>query len=161
MSMPTCPSCNKDCVSRAPVMGFVEQLFALLRFYPFRCQFCNKRFMTLQWGQRASTSGRERRKNARTSVECSVTFFSAEVTGEGTVTDLSSGGCFIKTSASVPEGTALALQMQLANHQLIKVDRAVVRRSFEGLGVQFISLREAEEAQLTRFLGEGARPRVP
>jgi c-di-GMP-binding flagellar brake protein YcgR len=141
-------------------MGFAEQLLARLRFYPFRCQFCNKRFMALQWGQEAPASGRERRKNARTSVECAVTFFSAEVTGEGMVTDLSSGGCFIKTDASVPEGTAVALQMELANQQLVKVDRAVVRRSFEGLGVQFVSLRESEEAQLIRYLGEGSRQRV-
>jgi hypothetical protein len=160
MPMPTCPSCRKDCVSRAPVMGFAGQLLARLHLYPFRCQFCDKRFMALQWGQDAPASGRDRRKNARTSVEFAVTFFSAEVTGEGTVTDLPSGGCFIKTSASVPEGTALALQMQLGGHHLIKVDRAVVRRSFDGLGVQFISLREAEEAQLIRFLSEGARQSI-
>ena len=160
MSMPICPSCHKDCVSRAPVMGLTEQLFAILRLYPFRCQFCNRRFMALQWGQNVPVKGRERRKNARTAVEFPVTFFSAEVTGEGTVTDLSSGGCFIKTVASVPEGTALALQVQLTDRQLMKVDRAVVRRSYDGLGVQFVSLREGEEAQLMRFLGEGARAQV-
>jgi c-di-GMP-binding flagellar brake protein YcgR len=141
-------------------MGFAEQLLAHLRLFPFRCQFCEKRFMAVQWEKDASSSPQDRRKSARTSVRCGVTFFSADVTGEGTVTDLSSGGCFIKTAVSVPEGAALALQIQLANQQMVKVDRAVVRRSFEGLGVQFVSLREAEEAQLTRFLGEGARQRA-
>lgn len=158
MAKPTCPSCHKDCVSRAPVMGFAEQLLARARLYPFRCEFCNKRFMTFEWGKAVSSA--ERRKSARTSVKCAVTFFSAEATGEGTVTDLSSGGCFIKTTVSIPEGTALTLQMQFATQQLIKVDRAVVRRSFEGLGVQFISLREPEEAQLIRFLSEGSRQPV-
>jgi hypothetical protein len=47
-----CPACEGTLARRAHRDGLAEKMFSLLYVYPFRCQLCGHRFLTLQWGIR-------------------------------------------------------------------------------------------------------------
>ena len=49
---PQCPHCRQDFVQRARRRGLVDYLLSFAYLYPFRCQLCGHRFLTLQWGIR-------------------------------------------------------------------------------------------------------------
>lgn len=149
-------------MSRAPVLGTTAQLLTFLSLYPFHCQFCHRRFLAFHRGRPDDLASDDRRQHTRASVQLPVIFYSAETSGAGTVTDLSQGGCFLKSAVPLPVGTELGLRFNLPDqNKAIHVERAVVRRAVEGVGVQFVSLRAEEEAQLTQFLKDSAERAAP
>lgn len=52
-----CPACGGTLARRAHRNGLAEKMFSILYLYPFRCQLCGHRFLTLQWGTRYHRRG--------------------------------------------------------------------------------------------------------
>ncbi len=95
-----------------------------------------------------TTTATERRKHPRFRAQWPVSFAGGEVAGEGTVIDVSEGGCSILSSKVVPSGVVLDLHVLLQAHgsaPSIRVPVAEVRwSSGRLLGICFRSLdREA------------------
>ncbi len=96
----------------------------------------------------------EQRRAARVPVQCTLDFLGPHAAGDGTVSDLSVGGCQVDTKASVYIGMYLPLRVYLPGQETpLKVDQAVVRwAKKEKYGFEFMSLWPEEQARLRHFV---------
>lgn len=97
----------------------------------------------------------ERRTSRRIPVTLRASFASISVgTGEGTIVDLTSGGCCVESPMLVPVTTYLELRLQVSLREPpILVDLAAVRWALGShLGVEFLSLRPDHQARLQRIV---------
>lgn len=110
---PQCPFCKSQLVAQVEPAGLMDQLAALISFRPFQCESCKKRFRL--GGQ--SSDPKDRRKTIRVPVEIPVTFESKEVSGEGTLTDISPHGCSLVSKQTLRSGLVLRLHLPPAKGQ--------------------------------------------
>lgn len=109
-----CPFCKSQSVTQVPPEGLLDQLAALISRHPFQCESCKKRFR--QAGE-SHSDGRERRKSLRLPVEMPVTFESKEVSGEGTLVDISPHGCSLVSKQPLRSGLLLRLNLPVNKGQ--------------------------------------------
>ena len=88
-----CPNCARDFVRRVSRTGVVERLLSVFYVYPFKCQLCGYRFRFFQWGVRYFRVEEDRREYDRMEMSFPVTFASDEGSGDGTLVNVSMGGC--------------------------------------------------------------------
>ena len=96
----------------------------------------------------------ERRQVQRFPFECPIAYSGKNFAGVGTVSNLSAGGCKVKSYTPVDSGMELEVRVYpLDPYSPIKVDKASVRwvtgRDF---GLEFLNLEAGEQAQLQRFI---------
>ena len=77
--------------------------------------------------------------------------------GDGSVYDLSAGGCAVESQANVGKGDYVALQLYLPDHQApttpVIVETAVVRWTIQQkIGLEFISLPSGDQERLRRYV---------
>ena len=122
--------------------------------YPFRCQFCTHRFLAFQWWWRRFVNYYGRREYVRIPVSFQLTFSGKQVSGEGTVVNLSRQGCTIETNTPIPHGELLCLRIYEPDSQpLFEIEAAVVRFIAEKLvGVEFVRIQEREMERLGRVI---------
>jgi c-di-GMP-binding flagellar brake protein YcgR len=77
--------------------------------------------------------------------------------GDGTVYDLSAGGCAVESQASIQKGDYVVLQLYLPDHQApttpLMVDVGAVRWVIQQkFGLEFISLASEDQQRLRRFV---------
>lgn len=139
-----CPQCQHDGAVRVPAQSPREFLASLLWMVPFQCQQCTHRFL----GQRMSLPGvsplTERREHMRIPVRLCLSFSGGRVRGEGTVLDLSLGGCVIQSGAHVRVDDIFYLEIILAKDEP-PVEAAAIVRSVSARGIAFKFLRKAQE----------------
>jgi hypothetical protein len=146
----TCPRCDSPFLQRVPEDGALERLLGRCFIHPFRCQICRHRFCAMRWRIRYDREPEDRRQYARRPVRFPVTVSSPFGEHEGRVTDLSLSGCSIAVFAPYGVGDVLSVSLNaLDDKPPIEVDKAVVRTVSQGrLGVEFLTLRDPEEARL-------------
>ncbi|MFM8540016.1 MAG: PilZ domain-containing protein [Nitrospira sp.] len=156
-----CPECEATSVRRTTRRGLLENLLSTAYIYPYRCEACSSRFHSLEWGRRYTkgTPAGDRRRYERFEVRCPAWFApisERELNGHGeaVLTDVSLGGCGLKTDAPLALGTALRLQIQTWEDQVaIRVDHAVVRSIRPGLvGLEFVQFQPGEKQRLDLFV---------
>ena len=83
---------------------------------------------------------------------------------DGRITSLSVGGCFLATAVAVMPGQVIYLRFNLPRRSgqagVPRLLQAQVRYHFApavGLGLQFLNLTEADEANLARYVADTAR----
>ena len=79
------------------------------------------------------------------------------IIAEGTIYDLSAGGCAVESQANVLKGDYVGLQLYLADHQgsttPLKVDVAAVRWAIQQkFGLEFISMPSGDQERLRRHI---------
>jgi PilZ domain len=127
MGLPHCPSCRKNLVHQSRREGLIEALGGLLCLYPFRCQLCTHRFLAFQWGWRRLISYDDLREYVRFPVRFQLTFSGQQVSGAGTVVNLSRQGCAIETSTPIPPGELFCLRIyEPDGHPLFEIEAAAV-----------------------------------
>jgi hypothetical protein len=140
----TCPRCHKDGVVRARPQTPRELVAALIWIVPFQCQDCLHRFLA----RRVSTAGFshpiERREHLRIPVRLCLSFSGGKVRGEGTVLDLSLGGCIIESETHVRVDDIFYLEIALAEDEA-PIEVAAMVRSVSTRGIAFKFLRKAQE----------------
>src|SRR2546425_9177515 len=104
MGLPHCPKCRKNLVHQSRRQGLIEALWGLLCLYPFRCQLCIHRFLAFQWWWRRFINYDDLREYVRFPVRFQLTYSGKQVSGVGTVVNLSRQGCAIETNTTVPPG---------------------------------------------------------
>ena len=150
MALPHCPKCGKNLVQQSPRQGIIEALWGFFCIYPFRCQLCTHRFLAFQWWWDRFVNYYGHREYVRIPVQFQLTFSGKQVSGEGTVVNLSIQGCEIETDITVPHGGILCLNIHGTGGQpLFEIEVAVVR-SIAGklVGVEFRRIQEREIARL-------------
>lgn len=95
----------------------------------------------------------EDERQARREVQLPVSFI-GDVKGDGKVTNLSSDGCKIESDIQTKDTHLLVLRLSLPHEAVpVVIDVAGVRWSKgPAFGVQFLSVKEAEQQRLNRYL---------
>jgi hypothetical protein len=86
----------------------------------------------------------ERREHLRIPVRLCLSFSGGKVRGEGTVLDLSLGGCIIKSETHVRVNDIFYLEIVIAEDE-VPVEVAAMVRSVSARGIAFKFLRKAQE----------------
>jgi hypothetical protein len=157
--MVQCPRCGKSFVRRSHRQGLKERLLSLFYIYPFRCQVCANRFRAFQFRVVYAKRTLDRRQYARLPTQIPTRFAEAikpgeQRVGQGVVTAISLGGCYLQTVVRLLGGTLVSLQLQTEqNTPAIVVEAAIVRavRS-TGVGLEFLRLSEPEQERLHQFI---------
>jgi len=97
---------------------------------------------------------RKIRKARRVEVRCNLGFFSGEVRGEATITNISTSGCRAESDINMAEGLDVQVTLQLPGQSPpVKVERASVRWvSGRAFGLGFILFFPSERARLRTFI---------
>lgn len=140
----TCPQCGQDNVFRSRCSTLMERLQSLACIAPFHCQSCSFRFQAFRLGRRYPAQMLDRRKHLRIPVHLFLSFSGGKVRGEGTVLDISMGGCIIESQAPVHVDDIFYLQIALENDQT-PLEVAAMVRSVSSRGIAFKFLRSAQE----------------
>ena len=150
MGLPHCPNCRKNRVHQSRRQGLSEALWSLLCIYPFRCQLCTHRFFAFQWWWSRFVNYHGRREYVRIPVRFQLTFSGREVSGEGTVVNLSRKGCSMETDTPIPHGEILRLRIyERDGRPLFEIEVAVVRFIAEqSVGIEFVRIQEREMQRL-------------
>jgi hypothetical protein len=140
----TCPQCQKDGVLRSRPQSPREHVAALVLVAPFHCQHCSHRFLACRLGLDEPQHPMDRREHLRIPVRLFLSFSGGKVRGEGTVMDLSMGGCIIKSDTQVHVDDIFYLEIAIREHEQ-PVEVAAMVRSVSARGIAFKFLRKAQE----------------
>ena len=100
MTKVKCPNCARDFVRRCFETESLEKFLSIFYVYPFKCQLCGYRFRFLQWGVRYVRVEEDRREYDRMEMSFPVSFNADAISGQGTLIDVSMGGCSFAPSRS-------------------------------------------------------------
>jgi PilZ domain. len=140
----TCPQCGRDKVFRTRCHTLMERLQSLACISPFHCQSCSFRFPASRLGRSYPARMMDRREHLRIPVRLFLSFSGGKVRGEGTVLDISMGGCIIESQAPVHLDDIFYLQISLEDdHAPLEI--AAMVRSVSSRGIAFKFLRAAQE----------------
>jgi hypothetical protein len=113
---------------------------------PFRCPSCSHRFLASRLWLDHSTHPIDRREHLRIPVKLYLSFSGGKVRGEGTVLDLSMGGCIIKSQTQVHTNDIFYLQLSLEDSES-PLEVAAMVHSVSARGIAFKFLRAAQESK--------------
>lgn len=139
-----CPQCRQPSVLRTRPRSPCEHLAAFLMVSPFYCPQCSFRFMASRIGLDLPKHPMDRREHLRIPVRLYLSFSGGKVRGEGTVLDISVGGCIIKSETQVHQDDIFYLQLTLDESEP-PLEVAAMVRSVSARGIAFKFLRAAQE----------------
>ena len=96
----------------------------------------------------------DRRRFERSRLIIDVFFDGADLTGVASTKDISPGGLYMNTQASLPEGAALTLRIPLEGHDVVCNGEVVYSNPGVGVGVTFMGLSEEDRAHLERAMAQ-------
>jgi len=98
----------------------------------------------------------ELRRYPRITVEFGSTFKGDQIAGQGTLVDLSFGGCRIKSKVKVRQGLKLGVQIALPDEEWpLQIEECDVRwTDGKVFGLEFTQLRPDQHARITRILDD-------
>ncbi len=154
--MRRCPTCKTRFVRAAPQHNLVEGALGLLTIYPTRCQICGRRFLTFEGHYHYIPQ----RNYQRIPVQFSAWLCSANprdelgLSEEGTLVNLSVGGCRVDGMLRAPEGRRVRLQFEIdADQAPVTVEEALVRSHRGGrTGLSFTKLKKEEKRRIGRIV---------
>lgn len=121
-----------------------EYIATLFWMAPFECQHCRHRFLARRLSMEGSSRLIDRREHLRIPVKLCLSFSGGKVRGEGTVMDLSLGGCIIESDTQVHIDDIFYLEIVIAEHES-PVEVAAMVQSIGARGIVFKFLRKAQE----------------
>ena len=139
-----CPQCRREQVLRSRPLSASERMAALFLLSPFSCQHCSCRFLASRIGLDHPRHPIDRREHLRIPVRLYLSFSGGKVRGEGTVLDLSMGGCIIKSDTQVRVDDIFYLEIATGS-QDPPLEVAAMVRSIGPRGIAFKFLRAAQE----------------
>ena len=124
--------------------------------YTFECQPCRLRFQVSQQDITGPVVVQNRRKAARVPVSVPVNLECGELVGEGTVTDISKGGCAVESSQRLTIGQLLRLKFppptgSVDNCATMKIATVQNLRG-QKVGMKFLAFTPEEQAKLTKTI---------
>jgi len=140
----SCPRCQKNGPLRSHPQSPREHLASFIFVAPFRCPSCSHRFLASRLGLDHPTHPIDRREHLRIPVRLYLSFSGGKIRGEGTVLDLSMGGCIVKSDTRVHTDDIFYLQLSLGEGEPpLEVAAMVCSASTRGIAFKF--LRAAQE----------------
>jgi PilZ domain len=153
-SNPICPACSKAFVKCVRPQGIGDWLISLLCIHPFKCQLCGHRFRYFQLGARYVGVDDDRREYDRITLNFPLSISGDDIDAEGTMLDISIGGCTLTTDRQFAVGDIVSLALQISNETLpVIVEAAVVRNvRLNTVGIEFLSLEQYDKDRLQIFI---------
>jgi PilZ domain len=74
------------------------------------------------------------------------------------IRDLGAGGCFVKTTASLPKGSRIRVRIEHARAEFTAIARVTDNITAEGMGIEFIEMEPRDRAILEKWLDEKSSP---
>jgi hypothetical protein len=98
----------------------------------------------------------ERRRYDRSRLIVDVFFDGKDATGVASTKDISAGGFYMNTQATLPEGSVLLVRIPFAeNKQIIANAEVIYSNPARGVGLRFQSLSDESRRLLESELGRG------
>jgi hypothetical protein len=145
-----CPFCESPFVIQVEPATLLEKLASLISLCPFQCELCKRRFRMKEEGGQ-SGDPKERRKSARVPVQIPVTFESNEVSGEGTLADISPHGCSLVSNQSLKYGLVLRLNLPAgAGQKSVQQLATVMGVNGNRAGLKFLAYSSQERDALAQ-----------
>ncbi len=124
--------------------------------YTFDCQPCQLRFQVSQQDIPSSAEPQDRRKTPRIPVHVPVNLECGELVGEGTVTDISKGGCTLESQQLLTVGQLLRLKFppptgsvdNCATQKIATVQNLRGQKA----GMKFLAFTPEEQTKLTKTI---------
>ena len=99
-------------------------------------------------------SGRNRRQNERVSVNIDVEWEAAHGRKNGTISDISTVGCFVLSSADLKDGDLVRIFLPVTGGMKIQFWGEVVNHVYEiGFAVRFVEMNKAQKDFLENLVG--------
>jgi PilZ domain len=153
MPDPLCPNCSRKYVKRVHRENILERVLSIFFIYPFRCQLCGHRFGVRQPGVKYVRIDEDRRTYERFSISFPIGFGNHQIDSQGSVTDISMGGCAMQTDARLAVGEIIRVSLEIPNEFPVTVDAALVRVVHGGrVGLEFLKFQESERKHLQDFI---------
>jgi hypothetical protein len=150
MSRPLCcPQCQKEGMFRSRRQSALEHVAAMFLMVPFHCQHCTHRVLAWRLPSDHPPQPMDRREHLRIPVRLCLSFSGGKVRGDGTVMDLSMGGCVIRSDAQVHVDDIFYLEIAITDQEP-PIEVAAMVRSISARGIAFKFLRKAEENKRLR-----------
>ena len=129
---------------RSRPLSASERVAAIFLLSPFSCPQCSCRFLASRIGLDRPRHQVDRREHLRIPVRLYLSFSGGKVRGEGTVLDLSMGGCVIKSETHVRVDDIFYLEISTGAHEP-PLEVAAMVRSVSQRGIAFKFLRSAQD----------------
>jgi len=83
-----------------------------------------------------------------------VSFYGQDISGEGSIINISMGGCSLRTTAKLEDGAILNLSLQISKDvPPVIMDAGMVRNARGGVvGVEFLLWQQSERDRLQQFV---------
>lgn len=161
MPLPRCPRCHRRLARRVSRKRALDRILAAAYVYPFRCQVCGRRFRGMQWGLRYARRTDDRREYDRLAVELAGLLADAGRRVSVTASDLSLGGCAVRTELRLASRTVVDLTLNPSTARPLLIEGAVVRSVRDGIiGLEFPRLSAEARPRLEALVVSviGSRP---
>lgn len=154
MSQLKCRNCSREFVRRVARVGAWEWLVSWFYIFPFKCQICGFRSGYFQWGVRYPRAEEDHREYDRMAMDFPVMFRGDQFEGEGSVHNISMGGCSFSTAKKLSVGAVMRLELKMSDEAgPVIVDGAVLRHWHNQVaGVEFVQWRQGERERLQLFV---------
>jgi PilZ domain len=150
-----CPNCGTPFVRATSREGRVERVLGRINVFPFRCQLCTNRFRAFWSGARENTQAFDQRQYKRlpTSIE-SQFLTDSNLRGTNRITEISMGGCTLRTTAEVARGTFLELTLKpTSGEEPITIESAMVSSVRpSSIGISFLEMGPRDKQRLSHIV---------
>lgn len=149
-----CTRCGNLLVATSESTNQPDRQSTASVMYTFDCQPCQLRFQVSQQNIPSSAEPQERRKALRIPIHMPVDLECGELAGEGTVTDISKGGCSVESQQRLSVGQLLRLKFppptgsvdNCATQKIATVQNLRGQKA----GVKFLAFTPEEQTKLTK-----------
>lgn len=150
-----CPNCGTPFVRATSREGPVERLLSCINVFPFRCQLCTNQFRAFWSGARGNTQAFDKRQYKRLPTSIEAQFLTdSNQRGTNRITEISMGGCTLRTTAEFPRGTFLELTLKpTSGEEPITIESGMVSSVRpSSLGISFLEMGPRDKQRLSQIV---------
>lgn len=150
-----CPNCGTPFVRATSREGTVDRLLGRINVFTFRCQLCTNRFRAFRSGTRGTTQAFDKREYKRLPTSIEAQFLTdSNQRGTNRITEISMGGCTLRTTAELPRGTFLELTLKPTSEaEPITIESGMVSSARpSSLGISFLEMAPREKQRLSQIV---------
>jgi c-di-GMP-binding flagellar brake protein YcgR len=150
-----CPNCGTPFVRATSREGPVERLLSCINVFPFRCQLCTNQFRAFWSGARGNTQAFDKRQYKRLPASIEAQFLTdSNQRGTNRITEISMGGCTLRTTAEFPRGTFLELTLKpTSGEEPITIESGMVSSVRpSSLGISFLEMGPRDKQRLSQIV---------
>ena len=149
-----CTRCGNLLVAISESTPQVDRQSTASIIYTFECQPCQLRFQVSQQEITGPAEPQDRRKSPRVPVQVPVNLECGELVAEGTVTDISKGGCSVESSQRLTIGQLLRLKFPSPTGSVdnLSTQKIATVQNLRGqkAGMKFLAFTPEEQSKLTK-----------